>query len=535
MARFHMAVKHSNPVKDESHLNFMNGTSYDVNNPIVKLQMIAASSFFGEPQYYVEGDGKIPVQYSALTKDVYLSSFLGDIAFELPNSKSTATLLEEVIDKALAYNVKATLELAVRLRHEDFIRVTPQVILVRAANNKNVKGSGLVRQYAKQIIHRADEPSIGLAYHLYRYKDCPIPNSLKKAWRESLERFTEYDLAKYKMENKSVKTVDVINLVHPKSEAVSKLTKNELKVTDKTWEGIISSKGSTKENWIEAIDKMGHMALLRNLRNFVEKGVPFSCYSEKLLKTVKGGMQLPFRYFAAYKALQQYSEQNKERIPSSLYDLVEECLVQSFDNMPRFNGNVISLCDNSGSAHGAFTSEFGSMTVAEIANLSGVLTGHCADNGYVGVFGDDLNIIPTMKRGSVFEQLKEVCKVGRGIGEATENGIWMFFDKAIKNKEQWDHIFIYSDMQAGHGGLYGRNVREYKDYMWHEGRNINVAKLIKTYREKVNPNVMVYMCQVAGYHDTLVPEYYDRTFIFGGWGAGIFKFANCMNKIFNSK
>ena len=35
-----------------SHLNFMGGTSFDINDPFLRLRIVAASSFFGEPKYY---------------------------------------------------------------------------------------------------------------------------------------------------------------------------------------------------------------------------------------------------------------------------------------------------------------------------------------------------------------------------------------------------------------------------------------------------------------------------------------------------
>jgi hypothetical protein len=90
-------------------------------------------------------------------------------------------------------------------------------------------------------------------------------------------------------------------------------------------------------------------------------------------------------------------------------------------------------------------------------------------------------------------------------------------------------------MQAGHGGLYGTDASQYKDYIFPDRRKTNryidVAKLIKTYREKVNPNVKVFLVQVAGYKDTLVPEFYDKTYILGGWGDGLLRFAKEMSEI----
>jgi hypothetical protein len=126
---------------------------------------------------------------------------------------------------------------------------------------------------------------------------------------------------------------------------------------------------------------------------------------------------------------------------------------------------------------------------------------------------------------SIFQQLEIAEGHARDIGQGTENGIWLFWDQAIKRREHWDSVFVFSDMQAGHGGLYGPDPRAYQDYRWDSGNCIDVAKLAAAYRARVNPRVMVFLVQIAGYQDTLVPEFYDRTFILGGWGEGLLRFA----------
>jgi hypothetical protein len=172
------------------------------------------------------------------------------------------------------------------------------------------------------------------------------------------------------------------------------------------------------------------------------------------------------------------------------------------------------------------------MSVAHIGNLMGVLTGKISDEGMLGVFGDRLKEFQIRKRASIMDQTNEANRIGRGIGGGTENGIWLALDQAIKHKEHWDNIFVYSDMQAGHGGLFGENSREYRDYIWsgngYGNRYIDVPKLIHEYRSKVNAKVNVFLVQIAGYEDTLLPEYYDRTYIIGGWSGSILKFAKRM-------
>lgn len=513
-----------------SHLNWMGGPSYSFSDPIIQLRLAASSCFFGEPMYY-QKDKK---STSCLSRGLvgseldYLRDTLDAIDPQTWRGLDPSSLMETAIDTALDHSVEATLKEAVRLRHEEHIRVTPQVILVRAAHHKNSKGTQLIRTYAKQIIARADEPATGLAYHLWRYADKPIPNALKRAWKDYLESCNDYALAKYRMENREVKTVDVVNLTHAYSPSIDSLMKGTLKTTDQTWESIISAEGSNPTAWRKALKVMGHMALLRNCRNLLEKGVDPQEFIDELVLGAKTGKQLPFRYFSAYKAVQNLDK-------PQVLDALEQCLMESIGSLPTFSGRVMSLCDNSGSAWGATTSSLGTMAVAEIANLTAILTAMCSEEGHIGIFGDRLQTLPIRKLSSVFDQLAKANSIGSGIGAGTENGIWLFWDKAITNKEHWDHVFIYSDMQAGHGGLYGTDASQYKNYLWQGGRYIDVPKLINQYRKTVNPNVMVYCTQVAGYGDTIIPEYYNRTFHLGGWSEGVIKFASKMSELFNPK
>lgn len=526
--------KRTEPLKEtktESHLNWMAGTSYDVKNPLVRLQMAASSCFFGEPMYYHDEKDSKKTRVDGLHRPgslgtlAHLRETLDALDPVEWRGMSPQQMMESAIDAALDHDADATLRLAAHLREVDHMRTTPQVILVRAAHHKNVRGTGLIKKWAPFIVKRGDEPAVGMAYHFAVYKDKAIPNALKKAWAFYLSNLSEFQLAKYRMENRQVKTVDVVNLVHAKSPAIGKLVKGNLKLEENTWESLISKNGSSKKTWMEAIDLMGHMALLRNLRNLTQNGVEPSYFVDKLVATAKNGQQLPFRYVTAFEELK------RNGASPAVLDAIEQCLEISLAEMPKFKGKTMCLSDNSGSAHGAHTSQFGSTTVAKIDNLTSVIAAMCSDEGHVGVFGNMLKRIPIRKKSSLLDQVENVHKVGQTVGEATENGVWIFFKEAIQNKEHWDNIFVFSDMQAGHGGLYGVNPSEYHDYVCH-GRHIDVAKLVKTYRQKVNPNVNVFLVQTAGYQDTLIPEFYRKTYILGGWSENLLKFAAKMIESF---
>jgi hypothetical protein len=517
------------------HKNHMNSKSHSIVDPIVQLRTVAASAFFGEPMYYQPESNTTDRSFVEKTHTPhrhaqYLDQIMNtELTIPEWHSHSPAKLMEVAIDEALDFDPEATLKEAVRLRREENIRTTPQVIMVRAANHEKVRGTGLIRQYAKGILARTDEAAVQLAYQIQVYGK-PIPNALKKAWKGFLETRDKLQIAKYRMENRAFKTLDVVNLVHAKGEIIDQLMKGTLKLDETdSWEAMISKNGSTKENWEKAIDSMGHMALLRNIRNFIEKGVSEDLYVKKLVDTAAKGKQLPFRYYNAHI-------QVKGIASARILDAIEECLELSLGHLPQFKGRVISLADNSGSAQGNHNSKMGSVKTSTIGNLMAVITGKVADDGYIGIFGDKLEILPVRDRDSILSQVENADNVGRGIGMGTENGVWLFFDEAIREKKHYDHIFVYSDMQAGHGGLYGRNVSEYSEYIFPNAnsygseRYIDVPKLVNKYRKDVNPNVMVYLVQIAGYKDTLVPEFYDRTYILGGWSDKLLHFANEMNQ-----
>ena len=518
-------------MKNITHTNFDDGVSYDINNPILKLRLMASSCYFKEPKYY-DLDDKI----NALRKDIstedfnYLINVLNNEEDYFVFDNNTTSLrhsIEKAIDDALDFNPEMTLKEAVNLRQNEHMRTTPQVIMVRAANHIKVKGTNLIRLYAEQIMARPDESAVQMAYQMDVFGK-PIPNSLKKAWKKHLESLSEFQLNKYKLTAKKVKTLDVINVSHAYSEPIDKLMKGNLKLSvDDTWEALIST-GSNKENWTKAVSLMAHTALLKNLRNFKKNDVDMNLVYEKFIRTAKNSKMMPFHYYMAYKALEEAN-----LLDNNDKDKLSEALEISMGELPKFKGKVMSLCDNSGSAHGVCASEFGNIKVSEIANLSAILTAKNSEEGYIGIFGDKLETIKINKDDNVFDKMNEIKPFIMKIGQSTENGIWLFFKEALISKDKYSNIFVYSDMQAGHGGLYGINSEEYKDYLWKGRKYIDVAKLIKEYRKTVNKDALFFLVQVAGYGDALVPEFYKNTYILGGWSANILRFASKMKEINN--
>ena len=511
--------------------NFMGGVSFNI-NPLDTLRIVAASSIFGEPSYYRDG-----FQSKAYIKNIDQLSNT-EFSFIFKDTNSTLDVFTNAIKNSLDFDFKATLELASRLRNEFNMRLNPSVIFIYACVHPkrvefNKENPGFMREIGKKIIQRPDDMTNQFEYYTFlKGSDLGLPSIVKRLWADVLGGLTPYQINKYK--GKLI--IDLVRLSHAKSETINELMKTgTVKVTDteKTWENL-RSQGKT---WKEILDtiKIPHMALLRNLRGIFSE-IQDLDLAKKVCSQLKGGVlygkQFPFRYLSAYRAIS--SEVNHYQL---LKDTLQECIDISVANYPKLKGKTICLSDNSGSAWGAVPSEYGSVKIASISNLSSIITALQSDEGYVGLFGDSLVIKSVSKRNGILEQSEQLDKIGPDQddtgGGGTENGIWMFFRDSISNKTSYDNIFIYSDQQAGHGGLYGTSEgqEEYRDYSLDS--YIDVLKLIYEYRKKVNSKVNIFSIQCAGYDNSVIPENYYRTTILGSWTGKESVYAQELIKIWN--
>lgn len=539
---------------DETETNYMGGQSYKV-DPITTLRMVTASSIFGEISYYE--DSKLGKRRSSGTTSGFMHMDRGVMDLLVENdifgllSKDTKAVdtvskMEQVIDDALNFDFGATLDWAVELRNDFNIRLNPQVIMVRAAMHPKRKeftsmNPGKFAEVNAKVMRRADDAASQISYYIYLNKGkAKMPSILKRSWADHYGKLKPYQVAKYK--NTDMGIIDAVRICHASSPVISELMKTgtvAVENNQKTWENL-RSEGKSWAEIISTID-MGHMAMLRNIRNVLQelnndKDLPtIKAYMEKLKAGVLTGKQFPFRYYSAYKAIEEVKYDLMHA--QVALDALEECMDISVNNMPKLNGRTVCLSDNSGSAWGAITSEYGSVVIAEIDNLSSVLTAMCSDEGYVVTFGDRCKVYPISKRRGVLEQTRQINESkGRDVGHGTEGGIWEFMHKITETKDVYDNIFIYSDQQAGTGGLYGTDEqsRAYRKMGYGLGSSynsyINVFKLILDYRKQVNKSVNVFSVQTAGYTNMVLPMYAYRVNLMYGWTGREAVFADTIIK-----
>ncbi|MBQ7891029.1 MAG: hypothetical protein IJ359_02620 [Erysipelotrichaceae bacterium] len=501
--------------------NYMNGESFTL-DPLTTLKMVCASSIFGEPQYY----------RSSKSTNSYLSNFSSYFLFSNNEKETTEEYMERIIDAALDYDFLQTIEYAKSLRQDYNIRINPQVIMVRAAIHPkrvqfNKEYPTVFMKIQQEVMLRADEPSYQLSYYLSssNNKKNNLPSILKRSWAQKLSSLNAYQVAKYK--NHECGMINTIRICHAHSDIIDELMQTgKVCISDyeKTWQNLRSENMTWKD--ILSTTYVPHMALLKNLSGiFTEMETNDTDFAKKVLKQlvngVENGKQFPYRYYNVYKHMP-----NGIPFKEMILDAIEECLQISLNNMPYLEGKTMVLSDNSGSAWGTLNTEYGSVKIAEIGNLSAVLTAMRSNDGYVGVFGDKLYTIQIDKNDTILNNLEKVNILGQQVGFGTENGLWIFLENAITNTIHWDNLFIYSDMQAGRGELYclEQDTIRYQQFLkatnlkgMARENYINVLELLDYYRSHIHPNLNVFSIQTAGYDNNVLPNYLYRGALLTGW------------------
>lgn len=583
--------------------NFMGGKSFKLFSPLNRLKLVAFSSFLGEPTYYqpVERDEEYIEDFKKNKLDNILQQIKDHLLIPTDMGVSRNITFYNATNAALEFDFKKTLELAVQCRNEFLMRKsTAQILAIAAAHPKRVEFNEKNPKLFRDILVKCwllpgDAIACLDAWKALFGSKTKFPSFIKRAYEDRLRDLSAYQQEKYRKES-----ISMVRLAHPSKSTLKQndtlsilMTDGHLELDDKDvkWE----THRSMGKTWLETLEimewRLPHMAALRNIRGFVlsDPGIEnMKKYLEMLLSGVKGGKQFPFRYITACKQIKKsfekmliaeynkikksfkkmenkinneeyeenpQEEQENKKIKNKeipvyvlveykdvIMEYLEKCLQMSMENYPQLEGDVMALSDNSGSAHGTMTSSYGSQTISDIGNLSALFTAYRATGrGVVGVFGDDLKFYEVDKTKSLLYQYDEISNLGTTVGSATENGVWLFFKWAFQNpcENKYDHWFCYSDMQVGHGGLYGKDLDiKNKGFLWdnkctNSNLYIDIHKCVDKYRMEINPKLNTYMVQTAGYDNTILPEATYRGAILAGWTGNEVVYAKELSRLWN--
>ena len=335
-----------------------------------------------------------------------------------------AGCIRELVPKVAAEKVAA---LAVEARTAMKLRHAPLLLVREMARHATHRA--LVAETLARVIQRADELAEFVAIY-WADGRAPLSGQVKKGLAAAFPKFDEYALAKYDRTG-VVRLRDVLFLCHAKPRDAEqaavwkRLVDGELATPD-TWEVSLSAGGDKRSHWerLLAENKLGALALLRNLRNMKEAGV-----DEKLVVSALDAMKtdrvLPFRFLAAAR----YARQWEEALETAMYRSVAE--------RKKLTGHTVLLVDVSGSMV-APLSRRSEMLRTDAAYGLAVLLREIAEKVSIYTFSYGAVRVPA-RRGFALRDAMEASQPhgGTNLGASLD---------AVKGK--YDRIIVITDEQS---------------------------------------------------------------------------------------
>lgn len=436
------------------------------------------------------------------------------------------TRLARIQDLMLKNDPEFVAKLAIYARTEMYMRSIPMVLAVELA--KLNSGNGLVAKTVNGVVQRADEITEILAYYQMANgrsgvkKLNKLSKQVQKGLSESFNRFDEYQFAKYNREA-DIKLRDALFIVHPKAkdeaqQAVFNRIAADALAVPYTWETELSALGQLKyesekakaaafkAKWEELIDsnKLGYMALMRNLRNILEAKVSAAhirkvCAYLSDETAVAKSKQLPFRFLAAYREVKILSSEDVTMVLNAL----EDAVVASVKNLKGFDEEtrVLIACDVSGSMQKPVSAK-SKVLLFDIGLMLGMLMQSKCKRVVTGMFGDRWKVINMPNRG-VLNNVQEYYRREGEVGYAT-NGHLVIDDLLARNVVM-DKVMLFTDCQ-----------------MWNtKADGSTFEKSWKAYKA-IAPNARLYLFDLAGYGSTPVSVQKDDVCLIAGWSDKVF-------------
>lgn len=335
---------------------------------------------------------------------------------------------------------------AVLAREDLKLRHVPLFLLAQM-NKRRGEQNGLLAETVTKVIQRADELTelLAIVSKVEGQKSIKkiLSHGLANGIARAFPKFSAYNLAKYNRDSE-IKLRDVLFLTHPKpkdkaqGEVWRKLVDGTLEAPD-TWEVQLSSGADKKETWERLIaeEKLGGLALLRNLRGMLEAKVPRAVIA-RALETNKFERVLPFRFLAAMKHAPE------------LENLLDKAMLRSLAGETKLPGRTLLVVDISGSMGAQLSGKSEIKRVDAACALAILLREVCDDVSVYATAGDDASrrhatgLVPARSGMALTQAIKDQnAKLGGG-------GIFlvqvMDYIKT-KEREKFDRVIVFTDEQ----------------------------------------------------------------------------------------
>lgn len=440
-----------------------------------------------------------------------LTTFYNEDKFYGDNSEELVELAKRMIKK----DAKFVANLAVFARNQMYLRSVSHVLCALLANIP--EGKEFVKYACENCILRADDILEILAFYVNTYGK-PIPNSLKKALANAMDKFDEYQFAKYNRKGREFNFKDVLRLTHAKAKSEEKNELYKKIITDSletpyTWETELSKRGNKKEVWEELIasKRLGYLALLRNLNNILtvkpeNLSDAIATLTNKTL--IANNKVLPFRYYSAYRRLRC-----NKMATSKIYDALEDAIEASVENMEKLSGKTLIAVDVSGSM-GSCISGKSDVCCCDIARILAAISNYICEESICVAFDDKLQVVALSNRSGIIKNAESIKFNGGG------TYCHLPFEYLNNNEIFVDRIIMLSDNMC--------NFSFYNPYEIVEGKKTITQAALDKYVKNINKDVVVHAVDLQGYSTKQLK--YGKVNFITGWSENILTYINYYEK-----
>lgn len=323
--------------------------------------------------------------------------------------------------------------LTLECHKKGLMRHMPLFLAIQLVKNRKEGSSNLISGIIEAICTRPDQMTELLAIYWKDGKK-PVAAQLKKGLAKAFVKFDAYQLGKWNKDDK-IKLKDIIKLCHPKPKDKEQadlwlsLMKGDLK-TPETWEKKLSAGEDKKETFQELLEKrkMGLMAILMNVRNMYDVGVPKELVKENLMAKAQVPM-LPFKYLAAAMACPQWE------------DILDAAMIESVSRKDKIPGKTYIFVDVSGSMDSQVSGK-SQMIRMDAAGAFAILLRECCQEFDIFTFSDRLGHLAPRRGMGLLDIIKR-SQPHSGTNLAASLSLFM------KNfKPPYDRIIVITDEQV---------------------------------------------------------------------------------------
>jgi len=341
-------------------------------------------------------------------------------------------IVERIADLAAKNKAEDVAAIAREARDKMQLRHVP-LFLVRELARR--KGAGtLVAETLDRVIQRADE--LGEFVTLYwTPRKQPLSAGVKRGLAKAFTKFDAYQLAKYDRDG-VVKLRDVLFLSHAKpinaeqAALWKRLVENTLEPPD-TWEVALSAGKDKRETWERLLreEKLGGMAVLRNLRLMLASGVDPKVIAARLERGI--ARALPFRFVTA------------ARYAPKLEDAIEKAMLKGIAGFGKLPGSTGLLVDVSSSMDSQLAQKGETKRVDAAAGLA-ILLREVAADFEAATFSEKCVTIPprrgfALRDAIVNSQAHSSTYLKRALEELRDKHGWEKLDRVIVITDEQSH------------------------------------------------------------------------------------------------